>query len=50
MNSCPVCGKPALRREVRKSRLYGFDLGIYSAEVCGSCGEIFWKEADIRKM
>ncbi len=50
MANCPVCGKPVLRRENRKSELYGFDLGNYPAEVCGSCGEIFWREADVRKM
>ncbi len=50
MAKCPVCGKSALRRENRKSELYGFDLGGYTAEVCPSCGEIFWDENDVRKM
>lgn len=50
MTKCPACGKAALRREVRKSELYGFHLGEYTAEVCSSCGEVFWKEADVRKM
>ncbi len=50
MTKCPVCGKSALRTEGRKSELYGFDLGEYAAEVCPSCGEIFWNEDDIRKM
>ncbi len=50
MTKCPVCGKSALRREARKSELYGFDLGKYTAEVCPSCGEVFWNEADVGKM
>jgi hypothetical protein len=50
MTKCPVCGKAALRKEVRKSELYGFDLGDYLAEVCPSCGEVFWQEADVKKM
>lgn len=50
MNNCPVCGRLALRREPRKSELYGFDLGTCTAEVCGNCGEIFWREEDVRKM
>lgn len=50
MNNCPACGKAVLRRERRKSELYGFDLGSYTAEVCGNCGEVFWTEADVKKM
>ena len=50
MTKCPVCGKAALRIAVRRSELYGFDLGEYPAEVCRSCGEVFWKEVDVRKM
>jgi hypothetical protein len=50
MKNCPVCGRPAFHRETRKSELYGFDLGSYPAEVCGSCGEVFWSEEDVRKM
>ncbi len=50
MTRCPVCGKAALRKEARRSELYGFDLGEYSAEVCPSCGEIFWLETDVKKM
>ncbi len=50
MANCPVCGRPGLERKVRKSELYGFDLGSYPAEVCGSCGEVFWREGDVRKM
>ena len=50
MPKCSVCGKASLQREVRKSELYGFDLGNYPAEVCPSCGEIFWREGDVQKM
>ncbi len=50
MVKCPVCGKMPLVRMKRKSELYGYDLGEYTAEVCPSCGEIFWEEADVRKM
>ncbi len=50
MVKCPVCGRASLVRMRRKSELYGYDLGEYTAEVCPSCGEIFWEEADVRKM
>ncbi len=48
--NCPSCGRSGLKREVRKSELYGFDLGSYTAEVCGNCGEVYWREEDVRKM
>jgi hypothetical protein len=47
---CPVCGRANLRREKRHAEQDGFDLGIYVAEVCHSCGEIFWDEKDVAKM
>jgi len=50
MVNCPVCGRSGMKREMRKSEFYGFDLGRYSAEVCASCGEVFWKETDVKKM
>ena len=50
MENCAVCGKPAMKTMMRKSELYGFELGRYPAKVCASCGEVFWKESDVRKM
>lgn len=50
MVRCPVCGKANLRREKRRSEQDGFDLGVYVAEVCPSCGEFFWNERDVIKM
>lgn len=48
--NCPVCGKSPLAREKRRADLYGFDLGVYVAEVCPSCGEVFWDERNVAKM
>ena len=50
MVNCPVCGKSPLAREKRRAELYGFDLGAYVAEVCPSCGEVFWDERSVAKM
>lgn len=47
---CPVCGKANLRREKRRAEQDGFDLGVYMAETCPSCGEIFWNQKDVVKM
>jgi len=47
---CPVCGRASLRREKRHAEQSGFDLGVYVAEVCPSCGELFWDEKDVAKM
>jgi len=48
--NCPVCGKSQLIRKKRHAEQYGFDLGIYFAEVCPSCGEVFWDEKSVRRM
>lgn len=48
--NCPSCGKAGLRKERKKSEFYGFDLGDYTAEVCEHCGEVYWREEDVRKM
>src|SRR5438445_13503239 len=50
MEDCPACRRPIMKKTMRKSELYGFDLGRYPAKVCTSCGEVFWKETDVRKM
>ena len=47
---CPVCGKSQLIRKRRHAEQYGFDLGVYAAEVCPSCGEVFWDEKNVLKM
>jgi hypothetical protein len=39
-----------LRREKRRAEQDDFDLGVYVAEICPSCGEVFWNEKDIVKM
>ncbi len=39
-----------MRREKRSAEQDGFDLGVYVAEVCPSCGEVFWNEKDVIKM
>ncbi len=50
MVKCPACEKANLRTERRHAEQDGFDLGVYEADVCRSCGEVFWKEKDVRKM
>ena len=50
MVNCPVCGKSQLFRKRRHAEQYGFDLGVYVAEVCPSCGEVFWDERSVLKM
>ena len=50
MVKCPICGRTNLRSERRHAEQDGFDLGAYMAEVCPSCGEVFWKKNDVRKM
>ncbi len=50
MAKCPVCGKSELIRQKRHAEQYGFDLGAYVAEVCPSCGEVFWDEKSVPKM
>ena len=50
MVKCPVCGRANLRRERRHAEQDGFDLGVYVAEVCPACGEVFWMERDVTKM
>jgi hypothetical protein len=47
---CPVCGRGNLRREKRHAEQNGFDLGVYNAEACPSCGEIFWDKKDVARM
>ena len=39
-----------MRREKRSAEQDGFDLGVYVAEVCPSCGEVFWNEKDVVRM
>jgi hypothetical protein len=39
-----------MKTMMRKSELYRFDLGGSTAKVCASCGEVFWKESDVRRM
>lgn len=39
-----------MRSESRHAEQDGFDLGVYVADVCPSCGEVFWKENDVRRM
>ncbi len=39
-----------MRHEKRRADQDGFDLGVYVAEVCPSCGEVFWNEKDVVKM
>jgi hypothetical protein len=39
-----------LRREKRRAEQDDFDLGVYVAEICPSCGEVFWNENDVVKM
>jgi YgiT-type zinc finger domain-containing protein len=50
MVRCPVCGKAELLREKRHAEQYGFDLGVYAAEVCPSCGEVFWDKKSVLRM
>jgi YgiT-type zinc finger domain-containing protein len=50
LTKCPICGKSNLVRQRRHAEQYGFDLGVYFAEVCPSCGEVFWDESSIVKM
>jgi uncharacterized C2H2 Zn-finger protein len=50
MVRCPVCGKANLRREKRHAEQNGFDLGVYVAEICHSCGEVFWDRKDVSRM
>jgi uncharacterized C2H2 Zn-finger protein len=47
---CPVCGRAGLRREKRHAEQSGFDLGVYAAEICPSCGEVFWDKKDVAEM
>ena len=39
-----------MRRKKRHAEQNGFDLGVYTAEVCPSCAEIFWNAKDVAKM
>lgn len=50
MVRCPVCGRGELHRQRRRAEQYGFDLGIYLAEVCSACGEVFWDERSVQRM
>lgn len=50
MVNCPVCGRSPLIRRRRRAEQYGFDLGVFVAEVCPSCGEVFWDEKSVLKM
>jgi len=48
--NCPVCGRSPLVHKKRHAEQYGFDLGVFVADVCSSCGEIFWNEKSVLKM
>ena len=50
MAKCPICGKSELVRRKRHAEQYGFDLGVYMAEICPSCGEVFWDEKSVLNM
>jgi len=50
LKNCPVCGRSRLVRKKRHAEQYGFDLGVFVAEVCPSCGEVFWDERSVLKM
>jgi YgiT-type zinc finger domain-containing protein len=40
-HKCPVCGKGSLKRRDVGQSMFGINLGMYAAEVCDRCGEVF---------
>ena len=50
MVKCPVCGKANLHVEKRRAEQNGFNLGVFVAEVCPSCGQVFWDQKSILRM
>lgn len=47
---CYICEKGNLSKKKMGYKLYGVSLGEFEAEVCDSCGEIFYSEEESRKM
>lgn len=50
MEQCYLCEKGPLRKEKVPYTLYGEHIGLFPAEVCSSCGEVFFDEQASRKI
>lgn len=42
VEKCPVCGKGSLRGKRVPEEMFGVHLGLFEAEVCSECGEVFF--------
>ncbi len=47
---CPVCEKGGLRPKRAREEMFGVLLGDYDAEVCDSCGEVFYTAESVDKI
>lgn len=47
---CYMCGKGNLLNKEVHHRLYGVEIGVYPAEACEKCGEVFYDEETSNKI
>lgn len=50
MVKCYECENGNLKNKKVKYSIYGIEVGIYSAEVCDACGEVFFSEESSKKI
>jgi len=50
MRTCPVCEKGKLVKKIVPYRVYDIELGEFPAEVCDSCGEVWFSEETAREI
>ncbi len=48
--NCPVCGKGKLARKKVMVEKFGESIGIFTAEVCASCGEQIFDAREAEKI
>jgi len=49
MTKCYVCNKGTLVKKKVPYKVFGKEIGMFEAEVCGKCGETFFDE-DVSRM
>lgn len=47
---CPVCGRGSLQSKRVAETMFGVELGVYDAEVCKACGEVFFTAQSVDKI
>lgn len=47
---CPICNKGELKKGIIREKMFGIDLGEFSAETCTKCNESFTDSETTRRI